>query len=78
MRYLCTRLQSKCAKHCLSTHCFPLLFDLHSSIGATITHKQHGVTVVSTVPTLLRLFDEDIATVRLLILGGEVRMRVLW
>jgi amino acid adenylation domain-containing protein len=30
-----------------------------------------GVTVFSTVPTLLSMLDEDIPTVRLLILGGE-------
>jgi non-ribosomal peptide synthetase-like protein len=31
-----------------------------------------GVTVLSCVPTLLAMMDEDIPTVRLLILGGEV------
>jgi len=32
---------------------------------------RRGVTVLSTVPTLLTILDEDIPTLRLLILGGE-------
>ena len=33
--------------------------------------KEQGVTVLSTVPTLLGTFEEDLAGLRLLILGGE-------
>jgi non-ribosomal peptide synthetase-like protein len=43
-------------------HAGPALSGLLSEIG---------VTVFSTVPTLLSMLDEDIPTVRLLILGGE-------
>ena len=42
--------------------------------GAALSRKlaEAGVTVLSCVPTLLTMMDEDIPTVRLLILGGEV------
>lgn len=33
--------------------------------------RERGVTVLSTVPTLLGTFDEDVPSLRLLILGGE-------
>ncbi len=41
--------------------------------GAALSRKlaEAGVTVLSCVPTLLAMMDEDVPTVRLLILGGE-------
>ena len=41
--------------------------------GAALAHMlaDEGVTVLSCVPTLLAMMDEDVPTVRLLILGGE-------
>ena len=44
-----------------------------SRSGAALSRKlaDAGVTVLSCVPTLLAMMDEDVPTVRLLILGGE-------
>ncbi len=45
--------------------------DLRSGRGLAETLTRNGVTVFSTVPTMLSLVEDDLPTVRLLILGGE-------
>ena len=44
----------------------------HAGPGLSAMLRQAGVTVLSCVPTLLAMLEEDVPTVRLLILGGEV------
>jgi non-ribosomal peptide synthetase-like protein len=45
---------------------------IHSGSEFSLHLERLGVTVLSCVPTFLLMLDRDIATVRLLILGGEV------
>ena len=44
---------------------------VHAGAGLSRMLADAGVTVLSCVPTLLSMMDEDVPSVRLLILGGE-------
>ncbi len=53
------------------------LFDQLCILIAPAVLVKHGVTVVSTVPTLLSMLESDIPCMRILILGGEACQRDL-
>ncbi|MHB1948115.1 MAG: Pls/PosA family non-ribosomal peptide synthetase [Gammaproteobacteria bacterium] len=45
---------------------------VHAGAGLGMFFKQHKVTLFSTVPTMLAMLEDDLPTLRILILGGEI------